>query len=316
MVAQLQRAWVLALAINAVAAVAWSLAAGHAWWIAALLGLLVVHIHAFVLALEFAALALVDPGAGLPRPSWQSLVRAWWGEVWTGFRVFCWRQPFRANAVVDSAQARESVHGRGVLLVHGFLCNRGLWNPWMMRLQERGIPFVAVNLEPTFGSIDQYVATIEAAIGQLQAMGCAKPLVVAHSMGGLAVRAWLRTSRDDHRVHSIITIGSPHGGTALARFGFSHNTRQMRRGGPWLSALEASESRQRRALFTCYFGHCDNIVVPASTATLAGADNRHIPGIAHVHLAFQPQIFDDVLARLGDAPARPVSGASGLANKA
>ena len=29
----------------------------------------------------------------------------------------------------------------------------------------------------------------------------------------------------------------------------------------------------------------DNIVFPASTATLPGADNRHLPAVAHVHMA-------------------------------
>jgi triacylglycerol esterase/lipase EstA (alpha/beta hydrolase family) len=186
----------------------------------------------------------------------------------------------------------------------------------MERLEERKIPFVAVNLEPAFGSIDQYVPTIEAGVMRLFALGCARPLVVAHSMGGLAVRAWLRACQGDHRVHSVVTIGSPHAGTALARFGFSRNTRQMRRGGPWLNALEASESPQRRALFTCYYGHCDNIVVPASTAMLVGADNRHIPGVAHVHLAFQPQIVDDVLARVDGAVQSPSAGVSGLNSRA
>ena len=34
----------------------------------------------------------------------------------------------------------------------------------MRRLRRRGVPFVAVNLEPVFGSIDSYAATIEAAV--------------------------------------------------------------------------------------------------------------------------------------------------------
>ena len=40
---------------------------------------------------------------------------------------------------------------------------------------------------------------------------------------------------------------------------------------------------------------------------LGGADNRHIPGVAHVHLVFQPQVLADVLARtvvqVAQAPA-------------
>jgi len=36
-------------------------------------------------------------------------------------------------------------------------------------------------------------------------------------------------------------------------------------------------------------------VFPASTATLAGADNRHLAGWSHVHLAFADEVFDEAM---------------------
>lgn len=48
---------------------------------------------------------------------------------------------------------------RGVVLVHGFMCNRGLWLPWFIPLQARGHAYVAVNLEPVMGSIDEGMRT-------------------------------------------------------------------------------------------------------------------------------------------------------------
>ena len=48
-----------------------------------------------------------------------------------------------------------------MLLVHGFMCNRGLWSDWYASLAEQGSPVIAVNLEPMLGSIDDYVATGE-----------------------------------------------------------------------------------------------------------------------------------------------------------
>jgi triacylglycerol lipase len=72
----------------------------------------------------------------------------------------------------------------------------------------------------------------------------------------------------------------------------------MRWQSPWLLQLAAAEPAQRYRLFTCFWGHCDNIVFPASTATLPGADNRHMRGHAHVHLLQHPQVLDAVLQRL------------------
>jgi triacylglycerol lipase len=268
---------------------------GAPWWAALLLAALLANIHALVLFIEFVWLRTVQPGTGIPPPSLRTLACAWWGEVVTGLRVFGWRQPFRSDAIPDDLPTLTT--RRGVLLVHGFVCNRGLWNPWMHRLRGSGTPYVAINLEPVLGSIDGYVQSIEAAVARLESATHQAPVVVAHSMGGLAVRAWLRDHAAEHRIHSVVTIGTPHAGTSMARFALSANTRQMREGNPWLRMLAASETRTRRQLFTCYFGHCDNIVFPARNATLADASNRHVPGVAHVHLAFHRPILDDVLSR-------------------
>ena len=70
------------------------------------------------------------------------LLSAWCQECLIAPRVFLWRQPFRSAAIADSVPAAARGR-RGVVLVHGFFCNRGLWNPWMQRLEEEGVPFVA-----------------------------------------------------------------------------------------------------------------------------------------------------------------------------
>jgi triacylglycerol lipase len=298
MLAWVQRVWVACLLIAGFAIAALALDLGWPWWAALLAAVLVLNIHAVVLAIEFAWLHLVEPGAGIPRPTARGLVTAWWGEVITGLRVFGWRQPFRAGAVPDELSA--SSPRRGVLLIHGFVCNRGLWTPWMTHLRRNGTPYVAISLEPVLGPIDCYVQRIDAAVAQLERATHRPPIVVAHSMGGLAVRAWLRDSAAEQRVHSVITIGTPHAGTSIARFALSPNTRQMREGSAWLRTLEASETPERRRLFTCYFGHCDNIVFPACNAMLPDAANHHVPGVAHVHLAFHPPILDDVLKRAAE----------------
>jgi triacylglycerol esterase/lipase EstA (alpha/beta hydrolase family) len=194
--------------------------------------------------------------------------------------------------------------------VHGFFCNRAFWNPWLSRLRAEGVPFIAVSLEPVFGSISDYASTIDAAIARLEAATGRAPLVVAHSMGGLAVREWLhRVERGHLRVHHVVTIGTPHHGTWIARWGRTANGTEMRLKSPLVTRLAEAGTAQRHALFTCFYGNCDNIVFPASTATLAGADNRHLPGVAHVHMAFHATVFSEVWRLLKgpaqDAPTVP-----------
>src|SRR5690606_35749952 len=95
---------------------------------------------------------------------------------------------------------------------------------------------------------------------------------------------------------------SPHRGTWLGHFSHVANGRQMRPGCSWLEALAQREREQAGEHayrgFVCWYANTDNIVFPASTATLPGADNRHVHGAAHVDLAFHPRVMGESLAML------------------
>ena len=155
---------------------------------------------------------------------------------------------------------------------------------------------VAINLEPVFGSIDDYARQVDLAVQSITRATGQAPLIVCHSMGGLAARAWLRIYRAEARVHHIVTIGTPHRGTWLARFGRGKNGLQMRLRSDWQMQLDEGMPEGRHALFTCWYSNTDNIVFPVSNATLAGADNRLVRGAAHVQMAFLPQIVEATLA--------------------
>ncbi|MFM6992533.1 MAG: esterase/lipase family protein [Rhodoferax sp.] len=205
----------------------------------------------------------------------------------TAFIVFGWRMPFASNRVPDGLHDAFGHRGRrGVVFLHGFICNRGLWTPWMLELTQQRRAFVAVNLEPVFGSIDAYAMQVEEAVDKVTAATGMPPIMICHSMGGLAARAWLRAAGGNgQRVHHIITIGTPHHGTVLGGHRYPVNAMQMGRHSAWLLELGESENGPLRALFTCYYSNSDNIVFPASTATLEGADNRLVPGVPHLALA-------------------------------
>lgn len=290
-------------AIVAIAAFwAWAcVRAGHPAW-ASLGAAAILGGYAVVLGVEFALLRRAHGSDPTPRATAAQLFAAWLGEVRSAPLVFCWRQPFRSRRWPDHLP-QGAAGRRGVLLVHGFVCNRGVWNRWLERLMAQGVPFVAVDLEPVFGSIDDYPPLIEAAVRRLElCTGGVAPLVVAHSMGGLALRRWCADAEGNaQRLHHVLTIATPHRGTWLARFAATPATRQMRLGSRWLAELAARESPALARRSTCYYGHCDNIVFPPMSAALPGADNRHLAGVAHVCMVDRPEPW----ARLQQLLAEP-----------
>lgn len=299
MIARFQRvlagAWLLAF-VGLVVHLAWR---GPTVLAATLLVLLLLT-HAMVLGVEFLLMLTVNRNEPVDPPTARDALHAWLQECLHAPRVFGWLQPFRHHHWPDVVPDAR-VDRRGVVLVHGFFCNRGLWNDWLERLHQRGTPVMAVDLEPPWGPIDAYAETIERAVTRLETVTGQAPLIIAHSMGGLAVRRWwIATS--PQRVHHLITLGTPHRGTWLARISIAPNVRQMRCRSDWLDMLTMQQGSERLARTTCYFSVCDNIVLPATHATVEGAGNRLLPATAHVHMVWHPAPWQEALRHL-DGPA-------------
>jgi pimeloyl-ACP methyl ester carboxylesterase len=193
-----------------------------------------------------------------------------------------------------------------VLLLHGYGCNSGYWTHLAPLLDARRISYATVDLEPITGDIDDYVPQVARAADRLRAAAGADRLtVVAHSMGGLVARAWLRRHGSEH-VARVITLGTPHHGTCLASFGVGRNAAQMRRAGPagglecpWLRELAASEDAATRALITSIYTHHDNIIAPQTSSELAGARNIEMGGVGHVAMGRNRRVLARVMDELG-----------------
>lgn len=301
--ARLQQGLVIAVMGGAVIWVWWFWPRHPGWAVAGALAF--VFAHAVVLAVECVMGALINRLDPAPTADWKAWLGAWWSETRVAPMVFAWRQPFCWRHLPDNEEP-VSTASAAVVLVHGFVCNRGLWLPWMKALRAQGVPYVSVNLEPAFGSIDAYDALIEDAVQRAERLTGLPPIVVCHSMGGLAVRAWLARQNVRERVGAVVTIGTPHRGTWLGRLSHVTNGRQMQPGCDWLVALEKREhevSATPYAHFVCWYSNTDNIVFPASTATLPGADNRLVEGAAHVAMAFDPTVMAESMALVRSGPA-------------
>jgi triacylglycerol esterase/lipase EstA (alpha/beta hydrolase family) len=129
-----------------------------------------------------------------------------------------------------------------VVIVHGYVSNRGTVRCLARALDAAGAgPVFVPSLPAVFAPIETFADHLSATIERIcQATGHARVILVGHSMGGLVSRAYLARRGNAH-VARLVTLGSPHHGTAIAPLGLGANAAQMRIGSDFLAGLEKSE---------------------------------------------------------------------------
>ena len=207
--------------------------------------------------------------------------------------------PFESLAVRPDPPLAASTRAP-VILVHGYMSNRGYFGGLVRAIEKAGLgPVYTPNFPVLLASIERFADELHEQVERI-ADGCGQPrvILVGYSMGGLAAREYLRR-RGAGRVARLITIGSPHHGTLLASMGLGLNARQMHRGSDFLRSLAASESATPPAVdaVSIWSPH-DNLVAPPQTSLLAWARSVALPGVGHVAIVDSRRTFAAVTAEL------------------
>jgi pimeloyl-ACP methyl ester carboxylesterase len=186
-----------------------------------------------------------------------------------------------------------------VLLLHGFLCNGRVWNAFRERLHTAGFgPIEAPDVEPLLVDIETQARRVAPDLLALQnRCNGQRVVIVAHSMGGLVARALLR-DLGAGVIRRIVTIASPHHGTVLVRGLPWPNARQMSDVSPWLHTLNTVQEGRFAVPMASIYSLEDNLVVPAGSARLQGAESHELRGIGHLGMLRSPRALDCIIATL------------------
>lgn len=308
----LARALLLILAIELAiyCALGWWLVATHGWpprgaaafCIAILAGVRIAFgLATYAIAWRY-AVAIPDPERVRPL----AMMRHVAAEIGALVALYGALQPFERLFMGDPAPPRSESGPRGrlpVLLVHGYVLNRAAMWSLERALRARGETVWAVTLEPVYGSIDAWVPQLAARIDALLAAAGAHALVlVGHSMGGLAARAYLRDF-GGAKVARLVTLASPHAGSVHAYLGLGANAREMRPGSPWLDVLTRAEAQGLGTKVVSIYTRHDNFVAPSSSCVHPGAENIALSGVGHLAMLFSSAVHAAVARELDAANA-------------
>ncbi len=185
-----------------------------------------------------------------------------------------------------------------IILLHGFGMNRTQWIWMARRLRARGHgPIYGMNyfsLQAVARSGKALQRFVEDVLLRERA---AEVDLVAHSLGGIVARYYIERLGGGQKIGRLVTIGTPHRGTRLGRFGpLIPSARDLHHESPLLRDLGAVRAG---AAYTSIWSRADAIIQPAESAAIGaeGADEI-FDDLGHLSLVFSPRVVDIIDARL------------------
>ncbi|WP_032797349.1 lipase family alpha/beta hydrolase, partial [Streptomyces sp. HCCB10043] len=182
-----------------------------------------------------------------------------------------------------------------VVLLHGFIDNRSAFVVLRRTLTRHGRRPESLNYSPLTRDVRTAAGLLGRHVEEICARtGHSRVDIVGHSLGGLIARYYAQRLGGDRRVRTLVTLGTPHGGTAVAPGAGVHPiVRQMRGGSSVIEELRGP-APGCRTRFVSFWSELDQVMVPVGTACVDHPDldavNVRVTGIGHLALPVHPTV--------------------------
>jgi triacylglycerol lipase len=212
--------------------------------------------------------------------------------------------------------------GTPILLIHGMVDNRSIFTVLRRSLERRGFHRVlSLNYSVRTGDVRAAAERLSAHVEGICAdTGFERIHVIGHSMGGLIARYYVQCLGGDERVHTLVTLGSPHRGTATAYLVPYRLGRQLRPGSDVVTELAAPVAHCRTR-FLAVWSDLDQMIMPKGHARIDHPDlvarNVLVPGVGHMSLPIHRRAVHEIsmtLAQLDEDGTTLTPGVTSIAS--
>jgi triacylglycerol lipase len=205
-----------------------------------------------------------------------------------------------AHNPVPPAQAQSAPLARAVLLVHGFCGTKSNWSLVARSLRAQGLTVDAISYAPFGISVEQVADRLVVKVHSiLSQTGAEKVYLVGHSLGGVIIAQAIASGRLNGLVDTVITLGSPFGGSPLAKLlPFMELPRALQEGSQLLRRL-ASAPAPDGVRWLAFTAALDLIVPgPRSVPAHAKAETITVTGVGHLGMLLNRPVVERIVDAL------------------
>lgn len=202
-----------------------------------------------------------------------------------------------------------------ILLVHGIVDNHSIFSVLERALRRRGFADISsFDYGVLTRDVRRTAERLAEVIERLAAdSGYERIHVIGHSLGGLITRYYIQRMGGDARVHTLVTLGTPHQGTTLATAGkLVPLLRQLAPGSDLIREL-AEPAPDCRTRFVAFHSDLDHLIVPSRNARIEHPDlnarNVSVSGVGHLSLTNNRRIAHDIATTLRELEPSNVGNA-------
>ena len=214
----------------------------------------------------------------------------------------------------NDSEGEPEVSGMPVVFVHGLADRPSIFSKLQNGLRGCGAgPLVTATYNVLNPDIRVAAHMLDEQVERVRKQNGGRPVcLVGHSMGGLIARYYVQRLGGDAHVPLVITLATPHSGTAMALWAPPHPVlRQLRPGSPLLAEL-AEPCAGCRSQFVAFYSNLDEAIIPSSRGRLEHPDlrvrNVLVDGVGHLMLPVHGVVIHEVREVLTEAMELPLAG--------